>query len=115
MRVIITGAASGIGRACAELLAAGSMIPGEHRMLLADRDAANLQVVADAGLPTGPRLTGMKKELYELTGGKEVSHGGRHRNVAPSQVNPPPSPRFPCPLLPPPSGRRWSKARGTRG
>ncbi|ALR21831.1 MULTISPECIES: SDR family NAD(P)-dependent oxidoreductase [Sphingobium] len=48
MRVIITGAASGIGRACAELLAAGSVIPGEHRMLLADRDAANLQVVADA-------------------------------------------------------------------
>ncbi|CAH0495337.1 SDR family NAD(P)-dependent oxidoreductase [Novosphingobium sp. CECT 9465] len=48
MRFIITGAASGIGRACAELLAGGTAIPGEHQMLLADRDAANLAVVADA-------------------------------------------------------------------
>lgn len=39
--MIVTGAASGIGRACAELLAAG-----EHRMLLADRDAAGLAEVA---------------------------------------------------------------------
>ncbi len=48
MRVIITGAASGIGRACAELLAAGAMVPGDHQMLLADRDAANLAAAADA-------------------------------------------------------------------
>ena len=48
MRVIITGAASGIGRACAQLLAAGSVIAGEHQLLLADRDAANLESVADA-------------------------------------------------------------------
>ncbi len=48
MRVVITGAASGIGRACAELLAAGTVIPGEHQLLLADRDPDNLKIVADA-------------------------------------------------------------------
>ena len=48
MRFIITGAASGIGRACAKLLASGTAISGDHQMLLADRDAANLAVVADA-------------------------------------------------------------------
>lgn len=48
MRFIITGAASGIGRACAELLGAGLAIPGEHQMLLADRDADNLALVAGA-------------------------------------------------------------------
>lgn len=48
MRFVITGAASGIGRACAELLHAGEMIPGAHQMLLADRDAGNLAAVADA-------------------------------------------------------------------
>jgi glucose 1-dehydrogenase len=47
MKVVITGAASGIGRACAELLSQGA-IPGTHEMLLADRDAANLATVAEA-------------------------------------------------------------------
>ncbi len=51
MRAVITGAASGIGRAVAEALAAGRLIPGEHRMLLVDRDAANLQQAAS---PFGP-------------------------------------------------------------
>jgi glucose 1-dehydrogenase len=46
MRAVITGAASGIGRAVAEGLAAGRLIPGEHRMLLVDRDAANLHQAA---------------------------------------------------------------------
>ncbi len=49
MRVIITGAASGIGRAVAELLAAES---GAHRLLLTDRDAAGLAAVAEAIGPT---------------------------------------------------------------
>src|SRR5690606_7171875 len=44
---VITGAASGIGRSCAELLAAGEAIAGEHQMLLADRDADNLAKTAD--------------------------------------------------------------------
>jgi NAD(P)-dependent dehydrogenase (short-subunit alcohol dehydrogenase family) len=48
MRVIITGAASGIGRAVAEVLSAGSIIPGAHQLLLTDRDADGLALVADA-------------------------------------------------------------------
>ncbi|MHB0791062.1 SDR family NAD(P)-dependent oxidoreductase [Bradyrhizobium sp. 5.13L] len=47
MRVIITGAASGIGRACAELLAGDKAAPGERKMLLSDRDGSNLAAVAD--------------------------------------------------------------------
>ncbi|PZU08878.1 MAG: NAD(P)-dependent oxidoreductase [Sphingobium sp.] len=69
MRVIITGAASGIGRSCAELLAAGSVIPGEHRMLLADRDAANLQAVADA---VGPAAATCVVDLAELDCGDRI-------------------------------------------
>ncbi len=45
MRVIITGAASGIGRAVAELLAAEN---GAHQMLLTDRDGEGLSAVAGA-------------------------------------------------------------------
>ena len=45
MRVIITGAASGIGRSVAESLAAES---SEHKLLLTDRDADGLAVVANA-------------------------------------------------------------------
>lgn len=56
MRVVITGAASGIGRACAELLVKGEIIPGDHSMLLADRDAANLDLVADAIGPAAGRV-----------------------------------------------------------
>jgi len=48
MRVIITGAASGIGRAVAEILGAGGSLPGPHQLLLTDRDAAGLQKVADS-------------------------------------------------------------------
>jgi glucose 1-dehydrogenase len=52
MRFIITGAASGIGRSCAEILAGGSAIQGPHQMLLVDRDADGLAAVA-AGLGDG--------------------------------------------------------------
>jgi NAD(P)-dependent dehydrogenase (short-subunit alcohol dehydrogenase family) len=48
MRTIITGAASGIGRAIAEQLLAGDLIPGPHRLLLVDRDEANLAQAAAA-------------------------------------------------------------------
>jgi NAD(P)-dependent dehydrogenase (short-subunit alcohol dehydrogenase family) len=44
MRAIITGAASGIGRAVAEMLAGDG---GAHHMLLTDRDADGLAAVAD--------------------------------------------------------------------
>lgn len=43
MRVIVTGAASGIGRAVAEMLGTGA-----HRLMLTDRDADGLRAVADA-------------------------------------------------------------------
>lgn len=46
MRIVITGAASGIGRAVAEKLAAGDPIPGPHRLLLVDRDADGLAEIA---------------------------------------------------------------------
>jgi NAD(P)-dependent dehydrogenase (short-subunit alcohol dehydrogenase family) len=46
MRVAITGAASGIGRAVVEQLVKGGLIPGPHRLLLVDRDAGNLEAVA---------------------------------------------------------------------
>ncbi|NJO33940.1 MAG: SDR family oxidoreductase [Rhodospirillales bacterium] len=46
MKIVITGAASGIGRACAELLAFRSPLPGEHQLLLVDRDAANLEALS---------------------------------------------------------------------
>ncbi len=70
MRVVITGAASGIGRACAELLAAGMVIPGDHQMLLADRDAANLEVVAQA---IGPRAATVVVDLGELDCGDRIA------------------------------------------
>lgn len=47
MRVVITGAASGIGRAVAERLAAGQVIAGPHLLILTDRDADGLKTVAD--------------------------------------------------------------------
>ena len=69
MRVIITGAASGIGRACAQMLAAGSVIAGEHQLLLADRDAANLESVADA---IGPAAATCVVDLAELDCGDRI-------------------------------------------
>jgi glucose 1-dehydrogenase len=50
MRVVITGAASGIGRAIAERLQYGGLIPGPHQLLLVDRDEASLaQAVSAVG------------------------------------------------------------------
>ncbi len=69
MRFVITGAASGIGRACAELLAAGNAIPGPHQMLLADRDAANLDIVVGA---IGPSAAGAVVDLSELDCGDRI-------------------------------------------
>lgn len=51
MRVIVTGAASGIGRAVAELLAAGASndrpgLTGLHQLMLTDRDGDGLQKLA---------------------------------------------------------------------
>ncbi len=69
MRFVITGAASGIGRACAELLAGGTALPGEHRMLLADRDAGNLDAVVAA---IGPSAAGAVVDLAGLDCGDRI-------------------------------------------
>ena len=69
MRVIITGGASGIGRACAELLAAGIIIPGKHQMLLADRDAANLTAVTEA---IGPAAKACVADLADADCGDRI-------------------------------------------
>ena len=59
MRVVITGAASGIGRAVAEQLAAAA---AGHRLLLTDRDADGLQDVTDA---IGSAATGCVADLAD--------------------------------------------------
>lgn len=46
MRVIVTGAASGIGAAVARGLIAGRVMPGPHHVLLVDRDAEGLTRIA---------------------------------------------------------------------
>ena len=63
MRIVITGAASGIGRACAELLGP------EHQMVLADRDAAGLRTVADA---IGARAETVTVDLLEPDCGDRI-------------------------------------------
>lgn len=69
MRFVITGAASGIGRACAELLAGGQALPGAHRMLLADRDAGNLDAVVAA---IGETAAGVVVDLANLDCGERI-------------------------------------------
>lgn len=69
MRFVITGAASGIGRACAELLAGGKGFAGEHRMLLVDRDADNLRTVASS---IGDRAAAAVVDLSETDSGDRI-------------------------------------------
>lgn len=47
MRLVITGAASGIGRSVVAELLTGSVIAGEHQLLVVDRDTAGLESLAD--------------------------------------------------------------------
>lgn len=55
MRVIVTGAASGIGAAVARGLVAGRLAPGPHRVLLVDRDAEGLaRIAAELGQTAAP-------------------------------------------------------------
>ena len=46
MRIVITGAASGIGRSVVEKLATGDPLAGPHQLLLVDRDAEGLSAAA---------------------------------------------------------------------
>lgn len=69
MRIIVTGAASGIGRAVAERLAAGEVLPGSHRMLLTDRDADGLSAVAEA---IGPAAAAFVADLASPDCGQAI-------------------------------------------
>ncbi|MDB5702062.1 MAG: oxidoreductase [Sphingomonadales bacterium] len=72
MRVVITGAASGIGRACAEILNA----EGSHQLLLADRDAANLAALTET---LGASASGAVVDLaYPDCGGRIVAAAVSH-------------------------------------
>lgn len=66
MRVVITGAASGIGRAVAELLA-GQSEP--HQMLLTDRDGDGLSAVVEA---IGPAARAFVADLSSPDCGKDI-------------------------------------------
>ncbi len=74
MRIVITGAASGIGRAVAEQLTAGRLIAGDHRMLLVDRDAANLAVVAE---PFGASARTLVADLTDDDVGERIAGAAR--------------------------------------
>lgn len=69
MRIIITGAASGIGQACADLLASGKALEGTHQMLLVDRDADRLEAVTAA---IGPNAAGVVADLSEPESGDRI-------------------------------------------
>jgi glucose 1-dehydrogenase len=79
MRVVITGAASGIGRAIAEQLMAGGLIPGPHQLLLVDRDGATL---AQAAAPIGAAAHTLTADLTapgaaaQIAGAAETLLGG---------------------------------------
>src|SRR5258708_7037225 len=83
MKVIITGAASGIGRACAELLGEGA-IPGTHQMLLPDRAPANLEIVTTATTPAAPRARcHHPKQRAPAHADAPAPHGGGPRRHPP--------------------------------
>ncbi|GAC1577176.1 MAG: SDR family oxidoreductase [Novosphingobium sp.] len=69
MRVIVTGAASGIGRAVAELLAAGDLLAGPHQLLLSDRDGAGLNAVIGS---IGPAAAACVADLSTLDCGDTI-------------------------------------------
>lgn len=66
MRVVITGAASGIGRAVAESLSAAG---AGHRLLLSDRDEGGLRAVTEA---LGPAAAGCVADLSSPDCGETI-------------------------------------------
>ncbi|OYY72843.1 SDR family NAD(P)-dependent oxidoreductase [Sphingomonas sp. 28-63-12] len=74
MRIVVTGAASGIGRAVAEQLFAGRLIAGDHRVLLVDRDAAGLDAVARA---LGPHAAVLVADVLADTIGDQIVDAAR--------------------------------------
>lgn len=73
MRVVITGAASGIGRATADLLLAGDSISGPHQLLLVDRDADGL---ARAAAELGGVAT-LVADLAQVDCGNRIANAAR--------------------------------------
>jgi len=69
LRVVVTGAASGIGRAVATQLRAGALIPGAHKVLLVDRDEANLKA---AGADLGPSAAIAVVDLLDPACGERI-------------------------------------------
>jgi glucose 1-dehydrogenase len=69
MKIVITGAASGIGRAVAEQLVAGKLNAGPHQLLLVDRDAAGLIDVVAA---IGPNARALVADVTSPTIGDEI-------------------------------------------
>ena len=66
MQVVITGAASGIGKSVAELLAKQDE---PHRMLLTDRDRDGVEAVAEA---IGPAASAFVADLSSPDCGKAI-------------------------------------------
>jgi NAD(P)-dependent dehydrogenase (short-subunit alcohol dehydrogenase family) len=76
MKIMITGAASGIGRAVAEILAAKSS-EEPVRLLLVDRDKANLDSTASAILERGVDTTTAVVDLAKPEEIEELAHQAR--------------------------------------
>src|SRR5271156_33120 len=74
MRAIITGAASGIGRACAKALADAAIARGEEpRLLLVDRAAVQLAEVAAEFEHAGIRAVTMVADLAREDSANQVA------------------------------------------
>lgn len=70
MRVVVTGAASGIGAAVAQGLVAGRVMPGPHQVLLVDRDAEGLARMSAA---LGPAATALVADLSDPDCGEAIA------------------------------------------
>lgn len=84
MRLVVTGAASGIGRAVAEQLVAGALIAGDHQLLLVDRDDDGLAAVAEVLGTCAQSLVAdvMADDIGELIADAAVAHMGGIDGVA---------------------------------
>lgn len=73
MRIVVTGAASGIGRSVVEKLVAGDPIPGAHQLLLVDRDAEGLSAMAQVA----PGAATLTADLAQADCGERIAEACR--------------------------------------